>query len=51
MVLRALVRRFNGSSEDFTERLSALPIAQLEELHDAILDGRSLEELGAWLNG
>jgi Domain of unknown function (DUF4351) len=51
LVLRSLERMFNRSPEDWTDRLSALSIEQLEELHDAIMDGRSLEELGDWLGG
>jgi flagellar biosynthesis/type III secretory pathway protein FliH len=49
LVLRTLARKFNRSPEDWTDRLSALSIEQLEELHDAVMDGRSLEELGDWL--
>jgi len=43
---RQLQRRFGPLNPEIRERLAHLPVERLEELADAILDAKSLKELG-----
>jgi flagellar biosynthesis/type III secretory pathway protein FliH len=49
LVQRSLAHKFDRLPEDLADRLSALSIEQLEELHDAAMDFNSIEDLINWL--
>jgi predicted transposase/invertase (TIGR01784 family) len=49
LVQRSLAHKFDRLPEDLADRLSALPIEQLEDLHDAAMDFNSIEDLINWL--
>lgn len=49
LVLRLLTRRFGAVRLDAQERITHLPLAQLEELSEALLDFTGPEDLMRWL--
>ena len=49
VALRQLQRRIGALDEATQARVTALPLAQLEALSDALLDFSALSELIAWL--
>ena len=50
LVLRLLNRRVGGVSSDLELQIKALPLAQLEDLGEALLDFSRMSDLVAWLN-
>jgi predicted transposase/invertase (TIGR01784 family) len=50
LVLRQLNRRVGNVSIDLESRIKALPLVQLEELGEALLDFNQLSDLVAWLD-
>jgi predicted transposase YdaD len=50
LVLRLLNRRVGNVSIELQERVKSLPLEQLEELGEALLDFTSLSDLEAWLS-
>lgn len=48
---RLLNRRFGSLSPQLQERIDNLPIAQLEELGEALLDFTTIDDLSAWFEG
>jgi predicted transposase YdaD len=48
---RQLNRRFGSVSPQLQERIDNLPIAQLEELGEALLDFTTIDDLSAWFEG
>ncbi|NJL63283.1 MAG: DUF4351 domain-containing protein [Methylacidiphilales bacterium] len=51
MLNRLLNRRFGSLSPQLQERIENLPIPQLEELGEALLDFTAIEDLEAWFTG
>ena len=49
LVLRLLSRRFGDLSPELREHISNLPLSVLEDLSEALLDFRSLDDLLTWL--
>ena len=49
IALRQLQRRFGLLDETTQAHISALPLEQVEELSDALLDFGALADLTAWL--
>jgi len=49
LVIRLLLRRLGDLSDDHRKRISNLPLSVLEDLSEALLDFRSLDDLSAWL--
>jgi hypothetical protein len=50
LILRLLKRRVGDVSIDLESRIKTLPLAQLEELGEALLDFSQMDDLVAWLN-
>ena len=50
LILRQLKRRVGNVSIDLEAQIKALPLAQLEELGEALLDFSQMVDLVAWLN-
>jgi Domain of unknown function (DUF4351) len=50
LVFRQLKRRVGSISVDLEARVKALPLAQLEELGEALLDFSSIADLETWLS-
>lgn len=50
LVIRQLNRRFGSVAQTVTERLDELPIEQLDELGEALLDFQSIADLENWLS-
>jgi heme oxygenase len=50
LILKQLQRRFGVLSADVTEKISALPVNQIEILGENIFDFSDAEELLKWLN-
>lgn len=50
LVLRQLRKRFSSLDEEAQRRVGMLPIEQIEQLGEALLDFTSLRELTVWLN-
>ena len=50
LVLRQLTRRVGELSQEVRERVSNLPLEQLENLGEALLDFNSITDLQAWLD-
>jgi predicted transposase YdaD len=50
LILRLLKRRVGNVSIDLEARIKTLPLAQLEELGEALLDFSQMADLGAWLD-
>lgn len=50
LVLRQLTRRVGELPEDVRQQVEALPLEQLENLGEALLDFSSMADLQAWLN-
>jgi Domain of unknown function (DUF4351) len=50
LVLRLLNRRVGNVSIELETRVKALPLSQLEELGEALLDFSQIEDLVAWLD-
>jgi predicted transposase/invertase (TIGR01784 family) len=50
LILRMLKRRVGNVSIDLEAQIKALPLAQLEELGEALLDFTQMTDLVAWLN-
>ncbi|GAX41169.1 hypothetical protein NIES4075_21380 [Tolypothrix sp. NIES-4075] len=48
---RQLNRRFGSLSPQLQERIDNLPIPQLEELGEALLDFTTIDDLSAWFEG
>jgi predicted transposase/invertase (TIGR01784 family) len=51
MLNRQLNRRFGSLSPQLQERIENLPISELEELGEALLDFTAIEDLEAWFAG
>ncbi len=51
LVLRQLARRLGQSAPEVLEQIQQLPVAQLEELGEALLDFTSVQDLTDWLQG
>ncbi len=49
LVLRQLARRLGQITPEVREQIQQLPLAQLEELGEALLDFDSMQDLTAWL--
>ena len=49
MILRQLVRKVGVVPEPLTDRISKLPIEQIESLAEALLDFTRLDDLTQWL--
>jgi predicted transposase YdaD len=49
LVMRQLTRRVGALPEDLQSQVEALPLAQLEELGEALLDFTCLADLVDWL--
>ena len=49
LILRQLVRKVGVVPEPLTDRISKLPIEQLESLAEALLDFTCLDDLSNWL--
>jgi predicted transposase YdaD len=49
LILRLLNRRVGKISDDLETQISALPLGELENLGDALLDFTSLSDLQLWL--
>ena len=49
LILRQLNRRVGKVSIDLEARIKALPLAQLEELGEALLDFSQMNDLVTWL--
>lgn len=49
LVLRQLARRFAQLAPEMRSQIQQLPIAQLEELGEALLDFSSVQDLTDWL--
>ena len=49
LILRLLTRRVGAVPESLTDRISKLPIEQLESLAEALLDFTCLDDLSNWL--
>jgi len=49
LVLRQLARRVGQISPEVLEQIQQLPLAQLEELGEALLDFGSMQDLTDWL--
>jgi predicted transposase YdaD len=49
LILRQLVRRVGVLPDRLTDRIEALPIAQLESLAEALFDFTQLDDLVQWL--
>jgi predicted transposase YdaD len=50
LILRQLNRRLGQISIDLETRIKSLPLAQLEELGEALLDFDRMSDLVAWLD-
>jgi predicted transposase YdaD len=50
LVLRQLTRRLGNVSVELETRVKALPLLQLEELGEALLDFSQIGDLVAWLD-
>jgi predicted transposase YdaD len=50
LILRLLNRRVGKISIDLESQVKTLPLAQLEELGEALLDFSQMNDLVAWLN-
>jgi heme oxygenase len=50
LIIKQLQRRFGVLSADITEKISALPVNQIETLGENIFDFSDMGELTAWLN-
>ena len=50
LVFRLLKRRVGSISIDLETQIKALPLTQLEELGEALLDFSQIEDLVAWLD-
>jgi predicted transposase YdaD len=50
LIIRQLTRRFGSLSPDTLDRIRSLPIAQLDELGDNLLDFTTLDALHLWLS-
>jgi Domain of unknown function (DUF4351) len=50
LVLRQLTRRVGDVSVELSVRVKALPLVQLEELGEALLDFSQMGDLVAWLD-
>jgi predicted transposase YdaD len=50
LILRQLKRRVGNISVDIETRIKTLPLPQLEELGEALLDFSSITDLEQWLN-
>ena len=50
LIIRLLKRRVGNLSIDLELRIKALPLAQLEELGEALLDFSQMDDLVAWLD-
>jgi predicted transposase YdaD len=50
LILRQLNRRVGNISIDLESQIKTLPLAQLEELGEALLDFSQMDDLVAWLN-
>jgi predicted transposase YdaD len=50
LILRQLNRRVGKISIDLESQIKTLPLAQLEELGEALLDFSQMDDLVAWLN-
>ena len=50
LILRLLNRRVGELPEDVRQQVEALPLEQLENLGEALLDFSSMADLQAWLN-
>jgi predicted transposase YdaD len=50
LILRQLNRRVGNVSIDLETQIKALPLEQLEELGEALLDFSQINDLVAWLN-
>jgi predicted transposase/invertase (TIGR01784 family) len=51
LILRLLNRRVGKVSSEVETRIKSLPLARLEELHDAALDFTQIGDLTIWLDG
>jgi len=51
LVLRLLVRRLGQVAPELRAQIQQLPVAQLEELGEALLDFSSAQDLTDWLQG
>lgn len=51
LVLRLLTRRFGQMAPETRSQIQQLPIAQLEELGEALLDFLKVQNLTDWLQG
>ncbi|AFY58351.1 hypothetical protein Riv7116_5990 [Rivularia sp. PCC 7116] len=49
LVMRQLNKRFGELSEEMRSSISSLPLSNLENLSEALLDFTSLADLQAWL--
>jgi hypothetical protein len=50
LILRQLNRRVGHVSIDLEARIKTLPLTQLEELGEALLDFNRMDDLLAWLD-
>ena len=50
LILRLLTRRVGELPQDICQQIEALPLEQLENLGEALLDFSSMIDLQAWLN-
>jgi predicted transposase YdaD len=50
LILRQLARRLGNVSAESEARIKALPLAQLEELGEALLDFSQMADLIGWLD-
>lgn len=50
LILRLLNRRVGELPQDVRQQVEALPLEQLENLGEALLDFSSMADLQAWLN-
>ncbi|MFE1744906.1 DUF4351 domain-containing protein [Coleofasciculus sp. H7-2] len=48
LIMRLLARRLGAVDPQMQERIQALPIAQLEELGEALLDFTAASDLAVW---
>jgi predicted transposase YdaD len=49
LIIRLLTRKLGQLSQDVLERIDTLPLEQLENLGEALLDFTSINDLQAWL--
>ena len=50
LILRQLTRRVGELSQEIRQRIENLPLEQLENLGEALLDFTSMTDLQTWLN-